>query len=103
MDTSSLVLLYKILRTDASDEDFDDIGWTFFNTTGVSDSAATLPVSKNIYDFKERKYTAGKRSNNTTIAPLDEFISFAIKIVMKGTNSATPPLVKDFRAIALAL
>ena len=103
MDTSSLVLLYKILRTDASDEDFDDIGWTFFNTTGVSDSAATLPVSKNIYDFKERKYTAGKRSNDTTIAPLDEFISFAIKIVMKGTNSSTPPLVKDFRAIALAL
>ena len=33
--------------------------------------------------------------------PLDEFISFQIKIVMQGTNSARCARIKDFRAIAL--
>ena len=32
-------------------EDFDDIAWTYFNTTGTSD--ATVPISKEIDDFKE--------------------------------------------------
>ena len=34
--------------------------------------------------------------------PLDEFISFSIKIVMQGTNMSQPPRIKDLRAIALA-
>ena len=33
--------------------------------------------------------------------PLDEFISFQIKIVMQGTNSAEPPRIKELRALAL--
>ena len=33
---------------------------------------------------------------------LPEFISFAIKIRMQGTNCAEPPRMKDLRAIALA-
>ena len=33
---------------------------------------------------------------------LPSFISFAIKIVMKGTQSCEAPRIKDFRAIALA-
>ena len=35
--------------------------------------------------------------------PLDEFISFQIKVVLKGTNSAEPPRIKELRAIALAI
>ena len=34
--------------------------------------------------------------------PLDPFIAFAIKIVMQSSNSAEPPRIKDFRAMALA-
>ena len=52
-------------------------------------------------DFKEYRYTAGKKSDGSG-AELDEFIAFAIKIVMQGTNSAEAPRIKDLRCIALA-
>ena len=34
--------------------------------------------------------------------PLQEFISFQIKIIMQGTNTSTPPRLKDLRILALA-
>ena len=34
--------------------------------------------------------------------PLPEFNTFAIKIVMQGTNAAEPPRIRDLRIIALA-
>jgi hypothetical protein len=34
---------------------------------------------------------------------MPEFSSFKIKIVMKATNPAYPPRVKDMRTIALAI
>jgi hypothetical protein len=34
---------------------------------------------------------------------LEEFTAFCIKIKMVGTNSSEPPLIKDLRAIALAV
>ena len=91
MDEANIKVLFKTLRTDTAEE-FDDIGWTFFNTSGISDT--TVPISKDLQDFKEYQYS---------VSSLSEFIAFSIKIVMQGTNSARPPLIKDFRAIALAL
>jgi len=99
-DTAQMKVMYKILRTDSA-ENFQDIGWTYFNTSGISDT--TVPISKSLDDFKEYRFSAGKKSTVTTSVPLDEFIAFAIKIVMQGTNSSYPPVIKDFRAIALAL
>ena len=93
-------VMYKILRTDSA-ENFQDIGWTYFNTSGIPDTI--VPISKSLDDFKEYRFSAGKKSTVTTSVPLDEFIAFAIKIVMQGTNSSYPPVIKDFRAIALAL
>ena len=95
--TSDIKVLYKILRTDDS-SDFDDLGYTFFNSTGVPD--ATISPSLGDSDYREYEYTAGT-SEEGTGEPLDEFIGFQIKIVMQGTNSARPPRLKDFRAIAM--
>ncbi len=44
--------------------------------------------------FSEYKYTA---------SGLTGFDAFQIKIVMKGSNQAYPPRIKDMRGIALAL
>ena len=33
---------------------------------------------------------------------LPEFIAFQIKIIMQGTNTSTPPRLKDLRVLALA-
>ena len=55
----------------------------------------TLRTRKiNDYAFSEYKYTA---------SGLTGFDAFQIKIVMKGSNQAYPPRVKDMRGIALAL
>ena len=41
-------------------------------------------------------------SQITLSSSLDEFIAFQIKIVMRATNSARPPRIKDLRVLALA-
>ena len=63
----------------------------YFNTNGSPDTNVNASVDNT--DFIERQYTADG---------LSEFISFAIKIRMQGTNTSEVPRVKDLRAIALA-
>jgi hypothetical protein len=82
--------MYKTLRSDDA-SDFDEIGWTYFNTNGDPDTFVNSSTTND--DFLEREYTV----NN-----LEEFIAFAIKIRMRGTNSCEVPRIKDLRAIALA-
>ena len=74
------------------------MGYIFFNTTGVDDN--TIGSSLDVDDFQEYIYTAGVTDDGLG-TPLDEFISFQIKIVMQGTNCAEPPRIKDLRALAL--
>ncbi len=99
--TSSLKLLFKIRRANDNRE-FDEIPYEFFNATGIPDETIVNAESKSqsphhpdyYTSFSEQKFTADN---------LDEFTSFAIKIVMTGTNPAYPPRITDLRAIALAL
>ena len=85
------------MRTDDS-SDFDDLGYTFFNSTGVPDVTVAPSLGDN--DYADYEYSAGT-SEEGTGEPLDEFIAFQVKIVMQGTNSARPPRLEDFRAIAM--
>jgi len=91
-------LLYKILRED-DDSNFKELGWRYFNTDGSPDLA--VGSSRSINDFREHLYTAGVTDDGLG-QELDPFIAFSIKIVMQTTNSASPPRIKNFRAIALA-
>jgi len=77
-------------KTQQSDDtaQFEDLAWVQMTAD------KTVTESKNYLDYREYTFeTSG----------LNGFISFAVKIVMKSTNSAEPPLIKDLRAIALAL
>ena len=96
MADANIEVLFKTLRVDSA-ENFDDLEWTYFNTTGIPDK--TVPVSKAMDDFKEYSYFIGQNSLGLG-TELAEYTSFAIKIVMQGTNSSLPPVIKDFRAIA---
>jgi hypothetical protein len=89
-DSAEIQVMYKILRSDDA-SDFDEIGWEYFNTTGTPDT--NVNASVNNEDFIERQYT---------VEGLSEFIAFAIKIRMQGTNTCEVPRIKDLRAIALA-
>ena len=72
-DAASIKVLYKILRVDDA-FDFDEIGYEY--TAGITDDGIGTS--------------------------LGEFISFQIKIVLRTTNSARPPRVKQLRVLALA-
>ena len=96
--TADIKVMFKILRSDDA-SNFDDLGWQYFNTTGTTDDTVSANTTKD--DFTEYQYTAGKKDDGTGSA-LDEFISFAIKIKMQGTNCADVPRIKDLRALALA-
>ena len=96
--TSEVEVLFKILRSDSAD-DFDDIGYEFFNTTGIPDNSVATSLATT--DFQQYVYSAGVKDDGIGDS-LPEFIQFAVKIVMKGTNAAQPPRIKDLRAIALA-
>ena len=99
--TASIKVLYKIRRINDNRE-FDDIPYEYFNSTGVADDVITYsesrsqtPYNSDYYDsFYEQKFT---------VTNLDEFSSFAIKIVMTGTNPAFAPRITDMRALALAV
>jgi hypothetical protein len=95
--TNDIKVMYKILQIDES-EDFDNLGYTYFNTDGSPDSAAAASASIN--DFQEYQYTAGVTDDGIG-TPLSEFISFQLKIIMQGTNCAEPPRVKALRCLAL--
>ena len=95
--SSEIKVMYKVLRNDES-SDFDDLGYEFFNDDGSPD--ATVNPSAQQTDFQEYKFTAGVNDDGIG-SPLEEFISFQIKIIMQGTNCAEPPRIRSFRTIAL--
>ena len=97
--SADIEVYYKILRSDDASE-FDDLSFVPFNTDGGPDQAVKSSTTKK--NFQEYSFSAGVTDDGLG-TPLDEFISFQIKIVMKGTNTAQPPRVKDLRAIALAI
>ena len=81
-------------RATSSEEvrNIDDLAWTPFNSDGSEDT--TVTPAEDAGTFKEYKYSA---------SDITEFTAFQIKIAMKGTNSAYPPVIKDLRGIALAV
>lgn len=97
--SAEIEVYFKILRSDDASE-FDDLSYEPFNSDGSPDVAVKSSTTKD--NFTEYLYTAGVTDDGTG-TPLDEFISFQIKIVLKGTNTAEPPRIKELRCIALAI
>ena len=101
---ASIKLLFKTLRVD-DEFKFDEIGFKFFNDDGTiagsGNPDVTVPSSTGLYDYREYEYTAGVTDDGIG-NPLNEFSAFQIKIVMRTTNQARPPLLKDLRVLALA-
>ena len=86
--TSCTIEVYRKVITDGSEQTFDTIPWTLIPIE-ITDSADGSPTT-----FKERTHL---------VSDLAEFSAVAIKIVMKSTNTAFVPKIKNLRVIALAL
>ncbi len=81
-------------RTIAADDEqkIDDKSWIAFNSDGSED--VTVTPAEDDTTFKEYKYS---------VSGLNDFTTFQIKITMTGDVSAYPPVIRDMRAIALAV
>ena len=84
-------MYYRLSNADDARK-MDDLDWKPFNDDGTPD--APVEPSENRYQFKEHKYSA---------SDLTTFTAFQLKIIMTGTSSCYPPIVKDLRGIALAV
>jgi len=89
--TSEVEMYYRVSGPD-EERQLDDISWTPFNTDGSPDTSI-IPAEDDT-TFREYKYSA---------TDIHDFTSFQLKIVMKGTNSSYPPVLRDMRGIALAI
>jgi hypothetical protein len=106
--TSTISVYAKLLNGDDT-ETFDDKTWIQL----TQDSKTIFSDIDNKEDFYEANYTlptsvltgAGGEVQYTNISGVTftGYKYFAIKIVMTGTNAATPPRVRNLRAIALQI
>lgn len=93
---ASFDLYYKTAEAEA---DIVDNNWVKATADNV------LPSDTNQNIFREYRYTIGGfgDTNNLNGADMADFRQFQLKIVMHSTNSAKVPVIRDLRAIALAV
>ena len=89
--TSDVKLFFRIIGSE-DDTTIDKVSWTPFNLNGEEDITVT-PAEDNT-TFKEYKYS---------VNGLKDFTTFQLKIAMTGSISSYPPIIRDMRAIALAV
>jgi len=89
--SSAIKMYYRV--TGAEDVRLlGDVAWRAFNDDGSPDSSVT-PALDDV-TFREHKFS---------VSGLPAFTAFALKVVMTGTVSSYPPILKDMRGIALAV
>ena len=96
-DSLDIAALYKV-KTTSVQKDFEELEWLFFNTDGrpdmmknASPQNAISPQKEEQGDYQEFRYS---------IAGLDNFTSFGIKLVMKSDNPSYVPKIQDIRVVA---
>ena len=80
---------YKAVNDDTQ---FDDVQWIEI------DKEVNLPSDENPNVFRDYEYIVGGPGGLTV--PFNRFI---VKIVMRSSNNALPPVFRDLRVIALAV
>jgi hypothetical protein len=97
------IYVYVKMLSISDPDAFEDKGYTLLTQLGNANF-----VSLNSNDYRELLFapgTGGVEDNSISYVsngvPYDSFRTFAIKIVMAGTNSADVPRIRDLRIIAL--
>ena len=97
-DVENIKVFYKI-KPAASQQNFDDINWEYFNGTGDSDQSNDIATAENSISGQFEKQSSYQELRYSE-EDLTEFSSFAIKIVMKTDDPAYIPKIQDLRAVA---
>ncbi len=96
-DISNVEVLYRTKKA-GSQENFEDIDWVYFNSTGVPDNVEVATSENTISGVVEKQSSYQELSYS--VSDISEFASFAVKIVMKSVDPAYVPKVQDIRAVA---
>ena len=86
---NNIDVYYKALSP-SSAATLDTTNWTLMSLA----NNATMKYAANKDEFLDYTFE---------VKTLPEFQTFQVKVVMRGTNSATPPRIKEFRTLALAV
>ena len=96
-DIANIEVLYKFKKA-SSQENFEDIDWVYFNDNGQPDVLEIATSENSISSVVEKQ--SSYQDLKYSVSNLEEFSSFAIKIVMRGVDPAFVPKIQDIRAVA---
>ena len=90
-------MFYKYKKA-SSQENFEDIDWIYFNTSGEPDVFDIATSENTISGIVEKQ--SSYQDLKYSVSKLPEYSSFAIKIVMTGVDPSYVPKIQDIRAVA---
>ena len=96
-DISNIQVLYKFKKA-SSQENFEDIDWVLFNGNGQPDTLELATTENSISSVVEKQ--SSYQDLKYSVSDIDEYSSFAIKIVMLGVDPSFVPKIQDIRAVA---
>ena len=96
-DISNIEVLYKFKKA-SSQDNFDDIDWVLFNGNGQPDTLELATTENTISSVVEKQ--SSYQDLKYSVSDVEEYSSFAIKIVMSSVDPAFVPKIQDIRAVA---
>ena len=96
-EIENIEVLFKFKKA-SSQENFEDIDWVYFNDNGQPDTLEIATSENSISSVVEKQ--SSYQDLKYSVSNLEEFSSFAVKIVMLGVDPAFVPKIQDIRAVA---
>lgn len=96
-DIANIQVLYKFKKA-SSQENFEDIDWVLFNENGEPDTLELATTENSISSVVEKQ--SSYQDLKYSVSDIEEYSSFAIKIVMLGVDPSFVPKIQDIRAVA---
>jgi len=103
--TNDIRVLYRLYRDDSTDgsqnyELFPGYSNYYIDGFGIKRVIDSSMNDGSADSYIQESENRAFKDYEYSVDDLPEFNAFSIKIVMAGTNQATPPLIKELRAIA---
>jgi hypothetical protein len=104
-NTNDVRVLYKLIRADSGQSDGNYELFPGYSNYRIDGQGIKRVIDPSLNDGSEDNFITQSQDRSFkdyeySVDDLPDFIGFVIKIVMAGTNQATPPLVRQLRAIA---
>jgi hypothetical protein len=102
----SNIYVYFRAKSESDNQNINRRKWQLMNQTAPTDYSATDPfsiVQYREYQFDTDEIISYQATNDDTgdIQTFNDFKTFAVKVVCYTENTTKPPIISDFRAIAV--